>query len=328
MINQMSQSKVDISIIFPTLNEGANVAKVLDEIIEVMSQIGKSYEVIMIDAPSKNPSFPTLKEYAQKHENFYALQLTHVRPAGSDKSAKYMVGFNVARGDIVVQIDSDGQDNPADLPKFLQKIDEGYDMVTGHKQKRKDGKVYMLTSKISNTLTRWLTGVQIHDMNCGFKVYRSYVAKELNLKGRWYRFIPAILVAKGYKITEVPIENRKRTWGKTNFSFINRMQGGVFDMVTVVLITKMGETPIYFYGWLSAIFVLITISSVLSAVVLKIYSATEIFWLLTLMLIACAFGILAVLSYLIGITNEYQRKGTIEPIESYGIKEVYPEIPH
>lgn len=319
--------KVDISFIFPTRNEGSNVSKVLDEIIAVMKEVGRTYEVIMIDSPSQNPSYSTLKKYAESNDNFYAIELTHSRPAGSDKSAKYMVGFDLARGDIIVQIDSDGQDNPADLPRFLEKIDEGYDMVTGFKQKRKDGKVYMLTSKISNTLTRMLTGADVHDMNCGFKAYQAYVAKELNLKGRWYRFIPAILVAKGYKITEVPIENRKRTWGKTNFSFVNRMQGGVFDMFTIVLVNKMGDTPIYFYGWLSVILLLISLLSLAISLTLNFIDPDQLFWSLLPAMISGVFGTMAFMSYLVGLTNELARKGQVDPIDTYSIKQAYPELP-
>jgi glycosyltransferase involved in cell wall biosynthesis len=322
-----SKFSVDISVVFPTMNEGRHVSKVLDEIIEVMKKIDKTYEVIMLDTPSDNPSMPTLKEYAEKYDNFYAIQLSYARPAGSDKSAKYMIGFQLARGEYIFQIDSDGQDNPADMPKFIEEIEEGYDMVTGYKQNRKDGEIYMLTSKISNFLTSKITGTDVHDMNCGFKLYRSHVAKSLNLRGRWYRFIPSILVAKGFKISEVPIENRKRKTGKTNFSFINRLQGGVFDMLTVVLLNLMGETPIYFFGWIALLsgggsIVLLTLS--VSGYWVDLFSQ---FTGLMLALLSATLLLVGVFSYLTGLAVEFRRKDEFIPLDQYGFKEVYPELP-
>lgn len=267
---ERSDKTVDISIVLPSMNEGSNVSKVLDEIISVMSGLKDyTYELIAIDTPSSNPSYDTFAQYASKHSNFIAIQLDQNRPVGNDKSVKYMLGFKLARGRYIVQMDSDGQDNPADLPKFIEKLEEGYDLVIGHKQNRKDGKLYMLSSKISNTLTRLSTGIHIHDMNCGFKGYPAHVAKSLNIRGRWYRFIPAILSSMGYKkITEVPIENRKRVWGATNFSFRNRLEGGVFDYLNVLIVNYMGSAPTYFFGWISVLtgamgFLLLTLSLLL-----------------------------------------------------------------
>jgi glycosyltransferase involved in cell wall biosynthesis len=231
-----------------------------------------------------------------------------------------MIGFTLARGKYIVHIDSDGQDNPADLKKFIDKLDEGTDLVVGFKQKRKDGKIYMISSKIGNGFTRMLTGVKVHDMNCGFKGYKHHVAKGLNIKGRWYRYIPAIVSARGYKIEEVPIENRKREWGSTNFNFRNRLEGGLFDMPAVIAVTKMGDTPLYFWGWIALVLGMISIVSIIASFFL-LGTAAGVY----VLMIGGIFFMLLGIVVITALTMEYSRFKEFESIESYGIREVYPK---
>ena len=318
----MSKKNIDVSVVLPSRNEGESVRKVLDELIAVLRQEGKSFEIIAINSPTeKNNSFETFKEYADKYENITAINLLDKRPAGDGKTVQYMIGFEMAQGDVIVQIDSDGQDNPADLPKFFAKLDEGYDMVTGYKQKRKDGSFYMFTSKIGNTLTRMLTGIEVHDMNCGFKAYRAEVAKSVNLKGRWYRYIPSILQSRGFKIAEVPIESRKREFGKSNFNLINRVEGGGFDMPMIVIMNYMGGTPFYFFGWLAV--ALFGVASLLILSAIFLFDTTYLFERVFLLVAGSAAVVTGFVSLIIGIAVDFLRSQIVTPLESYNIGEVY-----
>ncbi len=308
----------DLSVVFPTLNEGDKPRKVLDELYEQFERLNLNAEIIAIDVPSDNPSYQLTKEYADKYNNFTAIKLSHKMKAGSSKTIKYMIGFELAKGKYIVQIDSDGQDNPADLEKFIEKLDEGYDAVTGFKQNRKDSGFYMLQSKIGNFFTRLITKTNVHDMNCGFKAYQSHVAKGLNLRGRWYRYIPSILTAKGYKITEVPIENRKREWGKSNFSFFNRLQGGLFDMLTIAIINNHRDVPMYFWGWLGIIlsgmgFVSFVLGLFLKGDVVKMSLIGGSFLMFNM----------AFMSFVTGLMNEFRRDSEKPKLTDYPIEEIY-----
>lgn len=289
------------------MNEGENINKLVDELIGVLDALKLNWEIIAIDSPSKDPSYKYLEAYSQKYPNFRSIYLNQKRKAGSGKTFQYMLGFSLAKGRLIGQMDTDGQDNPSDLHKFLGKIEEGFDMVVGHKQNRKDGKMYMFTSKISNYLTSRLTGVYVHDMNCGFKVYQAYAAKSLNLTGRLYRFIPMLLVAKGFKITEVPIENRKREHGKTNFSFFNRLQGGLFDMPLAILLVKYSDVPFYLWGWFGVIFFSIGAIAFLMALILGTLSEIDINMLLMITLSLSALLHAILLPLYIGILYEFYR---------------------
>ncbi len=309
--------KYDVSVIFPSMNEGENVKRVLDELYSQFERLKLNGEVIAIDAVSKSPSYDLYKKYVKERKNFTAVKLSEKLLAGSGKTVQYMTGFALAKGKYIVQIDSDGQDNPADLEKFIQMLDKGYDCVVGHKQKRKDKPFYMFTSKIGNGLTRWLTGTKVHDMNCGFKAYRSEVAKSLNLKGRWYRYIPSILASKGYKITEVPIENRKREWGRTNFSFFNRLQAGLFDIVVISIINRYRDVPIYFWGWLALIscftaFVMFVGSFLFKQDIYKIYTFG----------ISLLMSGIGALSFMFGLFNEFLRDRSRSSLDSMPIAEI------
>lgn len=315
----MDTPQIDISVILPARNEGDKVEKLLQEVIEALQKTGKSYEIFAINSPTDKTSFPTFKEFASKYRNFYAIDLSDKRAAGDGKAVQYMIGFQLARGRYVIHMDTDGQDNPAQIPDFLAKLDEGYDLVVGHKQKRKDGTFYMLTSRLWHLALGTLTGIRLHDMNCGFKAYKGHVVKRLNLKGRWYRYIPSLLAAKGYKITEIPIENRKREWGRSNFSFFNRLQGGIFDLLTVAALNRIGGTPMYFFGWLAISFLgIFVVLMILSILLLDLYIK------LLLAILATGFGVVAIGTYLLGLKVAYERSLTKTPLEDYGIREIYP----
>jgi glycosyltransferase involved in cell wall biosynthesis len=143
-------------------------------------------------------------------------------------------------------MDADGQDRPEELPKFVQKLDEGYDLVVGYKKKRKDNLLYMLPSRGLNFLVRFITGVPVHDMNNGFKGYKSDAAKSLKLYGGDFRFIPVLLSTEGRRVVEVPVVHRKREHGEGKFNFLSRLKGGVVDLAIVILMSRIKFVADYF----------------------------------------------------------------------------------
>lgn len=264
-----------VTVIVPIYNEGNEFKIFLKDLLNSTNELSNPCEIIILDSDTSNNSWEILKKYSKTAKNLKAYLLKHPGSAVEDKTNKYMFGFNVSTGDYVITMDGDGQDRPEELSKFVEALDKGTDFVIGYKQKRRDGYLYMLTSRIANGLIRSLTGVKVHDMNNGFKAFQSNIAKSLNLHSGHFRFIPVIAAAKKWSMDEVKVQHRQREFGEGKFNLISRLQGGLFDMVVVYAISKMGDSPMYTIGWISVTLMLLGffglpaslyISSVLSGV--------------------------------------------------------------
>lgn len=233
-----------LSFVIPIKDEEKSLARLYGEIKDICQKIKKSFEVIFIDDGSRDQSFIIVKKLCQKNKNIKAVRLR----GNFGKSIALQVGFSKTKGNIIFTLDGDLQDNPKEVPKFLQKIKEGYDLVSGWKQKRHDPILSkVIPSKIMNFLSRVLTGLSIHDTNCGFKAYKKEVIDNLNLYGELYRFIPILAAKKNFKVTEVVVEHRQRQFGKTKFGW-SRGVKGVLDLVTVVFLTGYIQRPGHFFG--------------------------------------------------------------------------------
>ncbi len=257
MVETKDRYKYEISVIIPAYKEGGEVRYFLNDLFKQLDKLGKKYEVLFIDNNTSENSEEVVKEFAKKHHEIKYYQLLHPGVSVVDKANKYVLGFKLAQGRIILHLDADGQDRPEEIAKFIEKIEEGYDMVVGYKKERKDPFLYKFPSKVLNSVIRILTGTNVHDMNNGFKAYKAEVAKSLNLYSGNFRYIPIILHSNGYKITEVPVKHIPRKYGKGKFNFLSRVKGGVFDLLSTLLIVFAGKTPIYFYGKLSALLGLI-----------------------------------------------------------------------
>jgi glycosyltransferase involved in cell wall biosynthesis len=238
----------EISTIIPSYKEGESVKYFLTDLVTELNALNKTWEIIFLDSDTENNSENVLTKMSSQYENFHAYKVAHPGDTIADKANKYMLGFELAKGKYIIHMDADGQDRPEELHKFVEKLDEGYDLVVGHKQKRKDSLAYMLPSKILNLGVSLVTGVKIHDMNNGFKGYKAEVAKSLKLYGGDFRFIPILLAAKGKKIVEVPVRHVERKFGTGKYSFFSRLRGGIFDLSTVVLITKSDAIAKHFHS--------------------------------------------------------------------------------
>ena len=235
----------NLSFVIPAKNEEDSIAPLYEEILAVLKDLKRTYEIIFIDDGSTDKTFDAMKNLAQKDKNVKVLRLR----GNFRKSIALQVGFDRALGEIVFTLDADLQDNPSEIPNFLRKLDEGYDMVSGWKKNRHDPWHKVLPSRILNHVTGKLTGVFLHDINCGFKAYRSEVVKSLNLYGELYRFIPVFATKQGFKVTEIVVDHRARKFGKSKFG-IERNIKGLLDLITIVFLTGYGKRPGHFFGTL------------------------------------------------------------------------------
>lgn len=242
-----------ISIVIPVYNEADNVQKLFTEIKTVLKKITDNYEVIFVDDGSRDGTTDKLKEIYHQHPK---LSKNIIFSKNFGKSAALDAGFNQASGEIIFTMDGDGQDDPREIPNFIKKINQGYDLVSGWKQKRQDSFIKNQTSKIYNRVVNHFFKLNLHDKNCGFKAYRHEVAKSLNLYGEMHRFIPVIINNLGYQITEIPVHHRKRFSGKTKFG-PSRFLNGFLDLLTVFYLTIFRHRPLHLFGY-SGVFSFLT----------------------------------------------------------------------
>lgn len=241
--------QVNLSFIIPVRDEEKNIPKLVMEILSVTKKIKKSYEIIFVDDGSTDQTFRVIKSLSKKYKTIKALRLR----GNCGKSIALSAGFSQTKANIIFTLDGDLQDNPKEVPLFLNKISEGYDLVSGWKKKRYDPLTKTLPSKIGNMLTRSLTGVKIHDLNCGFKAYRKEVIRNLNLHGELYKFIPIIAYKQNFKVAEVVVEHRPRIFGKSKFGWERNLKG-VLDLITVVFLTGYLRRPGHFFGTIGFVF--------------------------------------------------------------------------
>lgn len=232
-----------LSFVIPAKNEEESILILYGEIIEVCQKLKKTFEIIFIDDGSTDSTFNVIKQIHQQDKRVKVIKLR----GWFGKSLAFQAGFEHATGNVIITMDADLQDNPKELPKFLEKIDKGYDLVSGWKKKRHDPISKTFPSKIGNITTRMLTGIKIHDLNCGFKAYRKEVVKQLNLYGELYKYIPVLAQKQNFKVGEIIVEHRSRKYGKSKFGWERNIKG-FLDMLTIVFITGYLKRPAHFFG--------------------------------------------------------------------------------
>lgn len=238
-----------LSFVIPAKDEESSVSILYQEITEVMKRLKNPYEIIFVDDGSIDNTFQEFKKLRGKDQRVKVIQLR----GNFGKSLALQAGFNHLKGDIIITLDADLQDNPIEIPNFLDKIKEGFDLVSGWKKKRRDPSIAkVLPSRIINFLTRKITGIKIHDTNCGFKAYRKEVVSDLNLYGELYRFIPIIAYKQNYKVGEITVDHRARKYGKTKYGLTRGIKGGL-DLLTIIFLTGYSKRPGHFFGTLGLV---------------------------------------------------------------------------
>ena len=235
---------MDISVVVPLYNEKDSLPELYDRLTAVLAGTGREYEMVFVDDGSTDGSLKVLTELHGKdpsHVSVYSFRRNY------GKSAALATGFEAAKGEFVATLDADLQDDPAEIPRMIGMLGEDCDLVSGWKYPRHDPLTKRLPSKVINSLTAWLTGVRIHDMNCGLKAYKSEVVKGLSLYGEQHRFIPALVHANGFRVSEVKVQHHPRKFGHTKFG-ARRFVEGIFDLITVLFITRYIRKPLHFFG--------------------------------------------------------------------------------
>ncbi|MER3497635.1 MAG: glycosyltransferase [Chitinophagaceae bacterium] len=237
---------MDISIVIPFLDEAESLPELADWIRRIATENNLSYEIIMIDDGSTDNSWNVVQQLRKNDPNIKAIKFQR----NYGKSAALNEGFRVAAGDIVITMDADLQDSPDEIPELRRMIlEDGYDLVSGWKKKRYDNKLTKnLPSKFYNAVTRRMSGIKLHDFNCGLKAYRKNVIKSIEVYGEMHRYIPVLAKWAGFrKIGEKVVEHRARKYGNTKFG-LRRFVNGPLDLASIMFVGKYGKRPMHFFG--------------------------------------------------------------------------------
>jgi glycosyltransferase involved in cell wall biosynthesis len=239
----LTGSTPHVSIVVPLLNEDESLGELYSQILAAMKPLAKPFEVIFVDDGSTDKSFSVLQEMHARDPRVKVVQFRR----NFGKSAALSVGFREAEGDFVITMDADLQDDPAEIPGMIEMLNQGYDLVSGWKKRRHDPLSKTIPSKIANSVTAMMTGIPIHDMNCGLKAYRREVVKDVNVYGELHRYIPALAHWAGFRVGEKVVNHRPRQFGHTKFG-IGRFSRGFLDLLTVLFTTRYIRRPLHLFG--------------------------------------------------------------------------------
>ncbi|MFO7573109.1 MAG: glycosyltransferase family 2 protein [Gaiellaceae bacterium] len=234
-----------ISVVVPLLNEEESLRPLLDEISAALEPRDEPFEVIFVDDGSTDGSLSVLQ---QLHDEATNVVVVHLR-RNFGKAAALQAGFLEAQGDVIVTIDADLQDDPAEIPQLLAKLDEGFDLVSGWKTRRNDPWSRRVFSRMFNWATGAVSGVKLHDVNCGLKAYRAEVLQGMRIYGELHRFIPVLAAYRGYRIAEIPVNHRARQHGRSRYG-PERYLRGFFDLLSVTFMGRYRHRPLHLFGGL------------------------------------------------------------------------------
>jgi glycosyltransferase involved in cell wall biosynthesis len=234
-----------ISVIVPVHNEERSVALLLDELESALQPLDTPWEAVFVDDGSTDGSYAALTRLHAAKDNVTVVRLRR----NFGKAAALAAGFAQAQGDVIVTIDGDLQDDPAEIPRLLVKLEEGFDLVSGWKSRRRDPLRRRVLSRLFNAVAGWISGVRLHDINCGLKAYRADVVRGLRLYGELHRFIPVLAHHRGYRIAELPVNHRPREHGRSRYG-LERYLRGFLDLLTVSFIGRYRQRPLHLFGGL------------------------------------------------------------------------------
>ncbi|MFH1681436.1 MAG: glycosyltransferase family 2 protein [Candidatus Eisenbacteria bacterium] len=259
------EEEVDLSIVVPLFNEADSLRELKEGITGVLDRGGYAGEIIFVDDGSRDGSFAVIEELASADERVRALRFR----SNFGKAAALSAGFGEARGRIVITMDADLQDDPAEIPRLVAKVEEGLDVVSGWKKRRRDPWTKTLPSWFFNKITALFTGIPIHDFNCGLKAYRRDVVKEVEVYGELHRYIPALAAWKGFRIGELEVTHHARKHGRSKYG-PRRFLSGFLDLLTVMLLTRYTPKPLHLFGLVGSLLGLVGLLISLYMVTLKL----------------------------------------------------------
>src|SRR5690242_21881607 len=257
-------SRAVISVVVPVHDEERTLALLYDELESALQPLDQPWEAVFVDDGSSDGSFAALTRLHNGKHNVRVIRLRK----NFGKAAALAAGFAHAEGDVVVTIDADLQDDPAEIPRLLAKLDEGFDLVSGWKAHRRDPITRRVPSKIFNWVTGRVSGLRLHDLNCGLKTYRAEVVQGLRLYGELHRFIPVLAHYRGHRVAELPVNHRPREHGRSRYG-VERYVRGFLDLLTVSFIGRYRHRPLHLFGGLGLILGLIGFAILIYLTVVK-----------------------------------------------------------
>ena len=237
-----------LSVVVPLRDEERSVALLHDELESALQPLGHEWEVVFVDDGSADGTFAALTRLHAAHANVRVVRLRR----NFGKSAALAAGFAQAQGETVITMDGDLQDDPAEIPRLLAKLDEGFDLVSGWKARRRDPWTRRLLSRIFNAVTGRISGLRLHDLNCGLKAYRAEVVQGLAIYGELHRFIPVLAHYRGFRVAELPVNHRPREHGRSRYG-LERYLRGFLDLLTVTFMGRYRQRPLHLFGGLGLV---------------------------------------------------------------------------
>jgi dolichol-phosphate mannosyltransferase len=292
-------SRVELSLFLPVLNEEENLRPMHEKIRAALDALGKTAEVIYVDDGSTDKSLAVLREIAASDERVRVISLRR----NYGQTAAMSAGIDAAKGNILIPMDADLQNDPADISRLLEKLDEGYDVVSGWRKDRQDKLISRkIPSQVANRVISWIGGVPLHDYGCSLKAYRRDVIQDVKLYGEMHRFIPIYAAWAGARVTEIPVDHHARTMGKSKYG-ISRTIKVVFDLITIKFMAEYHTKPIYVFGTFGMLAFFISVITGVWATVLKI--GYDVSFILTpLPIIAVVMLAISVQFFLMGLLAE------------------------
>jgi len=250
----MKNQNPELTILIPLFDEEGSLPELYEKLTAVLIEFKRSYEIIFVDDGSTDGSFKILENLFQKDNSVRVFQFRK----NYGKSAALSCGFEEALGKYVITMDADLQDDPEEIPALIEKIEDGFDLISGWKKKRYDPFIKRSTSKFYNLVTSFLSGIRLHDFNCGIKAYRSEAVKNIQIYGQLHRFIPVLTYWQGFRVGEKVVKHHPRKYGKTKFG-LSRFTAGLFDLFTVLFLHKFRKRPLHLFGSLGLLSFLVGI---------------------------------------------------------------------
>lgn len=238
-----ASQQLAISVVVPVYNEEENVELLHEKMNAALSNLGLGYEILYVDDGSRDRSFELLAKIADGDPHVRVIRFRR----NFGQTAAMSAGMEHAVGEVIIPMDADLQNDPADIPRLLEKMNEGYDVVSGWRKKRQDSIVRKIPSQIANGLISRVTGVQLHDYGCSLKAYRASILRDVNLYGEMHRFIPAYAAMAGGRVTEIPVDHHARMYGQSKYG-MGRIFKVALDLLVAHFLGKFGQKPIYFFG--------------------------------------------------------------------------------
>jgi glycosyltransferase involved in cell wall biosynthesis len=313
------QVQVAISVVIPVYNEEQSLQPLYDGLKAELERIGRTYEILFVDDGSRDGSFSVLQALHDVDPHVRAIRLRR----NFGKTPALVAGFSHVRGEIVFTMDADLQDDPAEIPQFLARLAEGYDLVSGWKYPRHDPPTKTVPSFFFNRMVSVTTGVKLHDINCGFKAYRREVIEDVKLYGELHRFIPVLAHQRGFRVSEIKVRHHKRKYGKSKFG-ARRFLRGFLDLLMVLFLMSYLRTPLRLFGTFGILSMLVGIAVDLY-VVLDRYlpiGSQEPIHNRPLLFVGILFIIFGVSFILTGLQSEMIRHFAYRPEEEYSIRQV------